>query len=121
MRNPFEKPHSPGQWLLGSICWAVACIGAWVIIGYTSEIQSVKMTGPILYGCFWPLHFMIWWQAVRGGLYWLRASQVGGWLLNLTITLWLFIVVVFQVAALIAVTLITVFAVTCWRGKCIDW
>jgi len=32
MRNPFSKPHTPEEWLLSSVCWAVLSIGSWVLL-----------------------------------------------------------------------------------------
>jgi hypothetical protein len=32
MRSPFSNPQTPGQWLLGSVCWTTVCVGGWLLI-----------------------------------------------------------------------------------------
>lgn len=41
MHNPFLKPHTPGQWMSGSLCWLVICLTLWAIPNYFLIVVGV--------------------------------------------------------------------------------
>lgn len=104
MNNFFAKPHTPGQWLLSSLCWTVSCVGGWFIIYYAmSQVAPADYhSRDILLSCyFWPAHLLIWWRAVHGGLRWLHPKLVGTTALSIAGSIWLALLTVLQIIMLI--------------------
>jgi hypothetical protein len=73
MHNPFAQPHTPGQWLLGSVCWTPSCVGGWWLFNYylPAHWQTLDNLTPLAYCAS---------SGLAAGLLWLltikRATQV---------------------------------------------
>jgi hypothetical protein len=102
MHNPFAKPHTLGQWLLGSVCWTVSCVGGWILLLNILVLQprsfAIDMVGV---SAFWLAHALIWWRAIAGGIAFLRSpvTEVSG--LELAGRTWRVLLYMFQIAGLL--------------------
>jgi hypothetical protein len=106
MYNPFAKPHTPGQWLLGSVCWLVCCVGSWCGSDYLLLKSYPAGGGPVLpvFGCFCLAHLLIWRKVVVGNRAVLDPAQspAAGFQL-VAAYLWWLVVVLFQITCLLLV------------------
>lgn len=95
MRNPFAKPYTPGQWLLGSVCWTVVCVGSWVLVSnWTLEVPYNQKTPdePAIFLSFIVAYSFIWWKALPG----LRATETESSELQMLAFLWQVVLIAFQ-------------------------
>jgi hypothetical protein len=99
MRNPFAKPHTPGQWLLSSVCWTASCISLWWII--IERVSSLKTYSPeiidlLSFVVFWPFCLLIWSKGVMHGNMWVWSMSSKAWFRMLS-GAWLALLIVFQI------------------------
>lgn len=69
MRSPFSCPHTPGQWLLSSVCWAIVGIGSWLLsTAALIEVPYNQKTPdePLVFLAFIVAHGLVWWKALPG-------------------------------------------------------
>ena len=100
MHNPFAKPHTPGQWLLGSLCWTATCLGNWLAISAAvleKPYHEKTPDEPLFFLGFAVAHGLLWWRAVPG----LKATETGGSSLEMLAFAWLVRLVAFQLMSLI--------------------
>lgn len=101
MRNPFAQPRTTGQWLLGSVCWTVVCVGGWLLAdhllvqGYPVADDKLNLA----LGCFGLAHVLIWWRVVAKVKY-VAANSIAADLLVVLAFLWWLVLLVFQLASL---------------------
>lgn len=109
MRNPFAKAHSPGQWLLGSLCWTMVCLISWLAIGAAvleKPYDQKTPDEPWFFVSFAVMHGLLWWRAVPG----LRATETDASSLEMLAFVWLVGLIAFQLISL-AVMLLTLASV----------
>jgi hypothetical protein len=102
MHNPFTQPHTLRQWLLGSLCWTLSCVGGWILLLNVLVLQQHSLAINMLgVSTFWLAHGLIWWRALAGGKAFLcsPAIEVSG--LELAGRTWRVVLYVFQVVALL--------------------
>lgn len=95
MRNPFAKPRTPGQWLLGSVCWTVACVGGWVLIStWVLEVPYDQKTPdePLVFLSFIVAYGLMWWKALPD----LKATEKDASWLEMLAFVWQVGLVAFQ-------------------------
>ena len=95
MRNPFAKPHTPGQWLPGSVCWTVACVGGWLLLGkWALDVPYKQKTPdePLLFVGFFVAYGLLWWKGVAG----LRINPSNSDWSQIAAYCWLCILTLFQ-------------------------
>jgi hypothetical protein len=85
MRNPFAKPRTLGQWLLGSVCWTVSCVGAWALL---CAITKSKWDGPTSIVAGLVVQVLLWWRAIPKGRALLEPAAYS-WLVMLGWQWWL--------------------------------
>ena len=111
MRSPFAKPRTTEQWLLGSICWAVACLGGWWAIAYALG-QWPRTEGYTFFFApfgFVTAHWLLWRKAVCQG--WQLAGYEDAytaWWLKTGAYLWFGILILFQIASLATMVMLFV-------------
>jgi len=80
MNNPFSQPHTPGQWLLSSVCWVAVLVGGWLLVAvWILDVPYNEKTPdePLFFLSFFVAHGLLWWKALPG----LKASEKeGSWL-----------------------------------------
>jgi hypothetical protein len=104
MRNPFAKLQTPGQWLLGSVCWAVSCVGGWLMLNAVvlqAPYNQRTPGGPLFFLGFAIAHILLWRKALPG----LSAVAIGASWLGTIAFLWQVLLLAFQLIWL-GVTLI---------------
>jgi hypothetical protein len=101
MHNPFAKPHTLGQWLLGSVCWTLSCMGGWLLVLNVLAQQRSFALDMLGVSVFWLAHAMIWWRALAGGIAFLRSPVTEVSVLELAGRTWRVLLYVFQIAALL--------------------
>lgn len=111
VHNPFQKPHSVEQWLLGSICWSTSCYVMWWLF---TECLSPKQVGTQLadgvgMAAFWLAHLLVWRYAVNGGEEFTRSPIAQTTALEAVASLWLALLWLFQVVTLLLGILATLF------------
>jgi len=99
MRNPFAKPHTPGQWLLGSVCWTVAGAIGWLLICALTESPRDGLLG-IVTGLL--VQLLLWWRAVPRGRTLLEPAAYS-WLVMLCWQWWLLLHVLLIVSFVLAI------------------
>jgi hypothetical protein len=113
MRNPFTKPRTLGQWLLGSICWVVACVAscyafnAWVQTwaGPNNE-GTVALTR---FSGFLVGHVLIWKKVIASGKTLLDAESLSSIVVVMLSHLWMLLLILFQVICLLLIPLVCLF------------
>ncbi|MBF9142021.1 hypothetical protein [Hymenobacter properus] len=100
MRNPFAKPLTLGQWLLGSVCWTVACMGGWWGLTSVSFGWGLRSLGADLFvvSTFWLAHILVWRRAVSGEATFLRSPIRQTSALEALGCLWYVVLLLFQIA-----------------------
>ena len=109
MHNVFAKPHTIGQWLLGSICWLACCVGGWCASDYLLLKGSIHHSngndGPVLlvFGCFCLAQWLIWRKVLAAGRPMLDPAQssVTGFQLAAAYLWWLVIVLLQIISCLL--------------------
>lgn len=95
MRNSFAKPETTPQWLLGSVCWTVACVGGWLLLGkWVLDVPYNEKTPdePLLFVGFVVASGLLWWKAIPG----LAATKTTNSWLEILAFCWLCCLVLFQ-------------------------
>ena len=97
MRNPFAKPHTPGQWLLGSVCWVAICLLSWAGLTYciadlSYEYRTLQPT--LLLLSFVPIYGLVWKKGVLSPILTEAILSV----VNFFIVLWISVLITAQVA-----------------------
>ncbi|RZK95921.1 MAG: hypothetical protein EOO62_29695 [Hymenobacter sp.] len=107
MTNPFQKPHTVSQWLLGSVCWTMACLGAWWL-GWMllDNVLPKSWNSLVLIGMpmsFCVAHALIWGRAVARGNALIRYDEqyLPFSLTRLAARLWYTALVVVQMLSLV--------------------
>jgi hypothetical protein len=107
MHNPFAKPHTPGQWLLSSVCWTLSCVGGWMAISnmvLEAPYNQKTPSGPLFFISFAIVYATMWWKAVLG----LKAVTKGASLFEMFAFVWQMVLCAFQIIWLIGMLLILV-------------
>jgi hypothetical protein len=108
MHNPFAKPHTLAQWLLGSVCWTISCVAGWIlslqIILLLPRSFALDLLGV---GAFLLAHALIWGRAIAGGIAFLRSpvTEVSG--LELAGRTWRVLLYAFQIVTLLPGIILT--------------
>jgi hypothetical protein len=97
MRNPFAQPHTPGQWLLSSLCWAAACLICWAGLTYCIadlpyEHRSLQPT--LLLFSFVPIYSLVWKKTVLSPVLTTASLSV----INCFVIMWIIILITMQIA-----------------------
>lgn len=108
MRNPFAKPRTLRQWLLGSVCWTVACVGGWGIldapvVNFEPSPLSDKILGNLLATGLLLTHLLLWQKGVFSGWRPFRTDRCKGSALTLLAGLWLLLLLLFQLYCLLII------------------
>jgi hypothetical protein len=118
MRNPFAKPHTPGQWLLGSVCWTVSSISLWWWMSTKSatalEAYSPAAIGLLSILIYWPACLLIWWKGVMHGNVWVWSMPTNKAWFKMTAGVWLAVLTAFQI-------LTTILGIACTFLAYSDW
>lgn len=97
MRNPFAKPQTPGQWLLGSVCWVAICALCWAGLSYCIADLSYEyrpLQPVLLLFSFVPAYSLVWKKAVLSPV--LSKVSLSG--INCFIVLWISALITAQIA-----------------------
>lgn len=74
MRNPFARPRTPEQWLLGSVGWTVLGVaGWWAAVAATPSLYDENIVVGAQLGTL--VQALLWGLAVPGGRALLAAEQ----------------------------------------------
>ena len=104
MHSPFAKPHTLGQWLLGSVCWTLSCVGGWIAISamvLEAPYDQKTPSGPLFSISFAIAYATMWWKAVPG----LKAVENGASWFEILAFVWQMVLVAFQFIWLIGTLL----------------
>ena len=107
MRNPFLRPETVSQWLLGSICWTGSCLSAWGLACLLLDKAPLQAAGSLPFFVipvgFYAAHGLIWWRAVAGGRAIIRYDEQHHSFSHtrLAANLWLVALTLFQLACLL--------------------
>ena len=108
MRNPFAKPQTLGQWLLGSVCWVVCCLGCFWGSIYTSNYfpkYGFAHYYPIL-GTAILICVTMWKQAIFIG--WQLVGEEKASALKLMISLWLLLLTVLLIISVLLIGFVSI-------------
>ncbi|MBO2032689.1 hypothetical protein J4D99_14930 [Siccationidurans ginsengisoli] len=127
MRNPFRKPRSPGQWLLGSVCWTLLCLFPslliyFLLVGIFGKSGNASDITYMLLGCisFWSMHLLIWRRAVYASPSWLKSNTASSVIFKLAGATWLFLLIIFQLfICVIFIVFTEIVASAYWKEKII--
>jgi hypothetical protein len=113
MHNPFAKPHTLGQWLPGSICWVVACVGGWCAVNAWIQTWTGRHNGsPVtlaLFSSFLVSHLLIWKKVIASGKVLLDAESLSPIVVVILSHLWMLVLLLFQVVCLLLIPLVCLF------------
>ncbi|GAB3638537.1 hypothetical protein GCM10027422_41270 [Hymenobacter arcticus] len=120
MQNLFARPHTTREWLRSSLCWTGASLGAWWLCYLLITNVLTQALGGLLVGLipvgFCVVHVLIWRRAVAGGRAIIRHDEEHhdfSWT-RLAANLWLVVLIVFQVACLLAPFILTIWVLSSW-------
>ncbi|RZK61070.1 MAG: hypothetical protein EOO59_05960 [Hymenobacter sp.] len=113
MQNPFAKPRTTPQWLLGSVCWTAGAWGCWLAAAALASwlLPHAEWPGNVLLlGGFPLVQATVWlkavprsWQAAQAAAGSVLVLPAGGWLL-LLVGLHLYCLVLFLVGLAFALS-----------------
>jgi hypothetical protein len=113
MHNPFAKPHTLGQWLPGSICWVVACVGGWCAVNAGFQAWTGRHNGDsvalALFSSFLVSHLLIWKKVIASGKALLDAESLSSIVVVIISYLWMLLLLLFQVVCLLLIPLVCLF------------
>ena len=114
MHNPFAKPHTLEQWLIGSLCWTLACMGGWV--GMASGLFQLHLPGNyaqlVVMSTFWWMHLLVWFRAIASGVGFFRATLAYTSVLDIMGCIWFALLLSFQVFVLVIGALFTLWSLS---------
>ena len=60
MSNPFARPRTTGEGLLGSVCWGLSCFGTWCGSNWLLAWLAHRIGRPgLVSGWFFPASFLV--------------------------------------------------------------
>jgi hypothetical protein len=96
MRNPLVKPHTVGQWLLGSVCWVTICLLSWAGLTYCIAYLPYEyrpLQPALLLFSFVPMYSLVWKKAVLSPV--LTSARLS--VINCFIVLWITALITMQI------------------------
>jgi len=120
MRNPFAKPRTPWQRVLGSVCWTVGSISLWwfstdwITVSEAYSHQAINLFSFIAY---LPICLLVWWKGVINGVRWIQSIPTNKFWFRIAAGVWLATLIVFQIITSILAIARTVFAYDAWQAN----
>jgi hypothetical protein len=113
MHNPLAKPHTLGQWLLGSLSWVIACLAGWHACNAVVQKWTGVNNGPTvalaLFSSFLVGHLLIGKKVIASGKALLDAASISPMVVVLLSHLWMLLLILFQVVCLLLIPLMCLF------------
>lgn len=102
MCNPFAKPQTAGQWLLGSVCWALLSVGSWVLVVslLLRSPLAEELTVPASMLAFWISYAVVLRRSVVGASRFVYSPEARMSLLGVIGICWIVLLSVYQVVGL---------------------
>jgi hypothetical protein len=112
MQNPFSKPHTPEQWLLGSVCWVVLSVGSWVLLVWllSQSALAAELAVSASIPAFWISYAVTLWRSVVGARDFIHSPKAHMSLLGILGICWIILLSVYQVLGFAFGLVISVFA-----------